>query len=294
MNTLNTDPNLIRKWRGPVMLGAGALIVLITLGACGRTVQPGNGGVRIRTLGPQAGVDHEAMASGWHINGVGESIVEFPVIQRTYSSTRDPNKDSTNNDEISFADNTGLPMTADVSITIQVQPQAAPSLFTKYRLSFDQLLDGPIRNDVRSAIAAETEKVSVDILYSGGRQGIIQRALSKVSNKWSREGVNIPQMDWIGSLRYPQSILEQMQNKTRMEQEALAAKALQAQAEAQAAAKVAQAKGDAESIRIINEALAVNPQYVQLEAIKKWDGHLPQVTGGSTPFVNLKAVGTPQ
>ena len=33
---------------------------------------------------------------------------------------------------------------------------------------------------------------------------------------------------------------------------------------------------------------SVTPQLLQLEAIKKWNDILPQVTSGATPFVNLK------
>jgi hypothetical protein len=47
--------------------------------------------------------------------------------------------------------------------------------------------------------------------------------------------------------------------------------------------------GEAESIRIINEALAANPRYVDLKAVEKWDGKLPQVTGSTgAPFINLR------
>jgi regulator of protease activity HflC (stomatin/prohibitin superfamily) len=64
-----------------------------------------------------------------------------------------------------------------------------------------------------------------------------------------------------------------------------------AKAQAQAEAQIAAARGHAESIRIINEALAANPRYVDLKAVEKWDGHLPQVTGGATPFVQLRPAG---
>ena len=143
------------KVRGVAVTIAGAaLIAAFALGltSCGKTVEPGNAGVKIRTLGTSAGVDPEPLPSGWHFRGIGERIVEFPVIQRTYSYTREPDERGPQNEEIAFADNTGLPMTADVAITLQVSPASAPNLYKTYRLSFDQLLDGPIRNDVRSAI----------------------------------------------------------------------------------------------------------------------------------------------
>ncbi|MFM8375982.1 MAG: SPFH domain-containing protein, partial [Phenylobacterium sp.] len=166
---------------------------------------------------------------------------------------------------------------------------SAPKLYETYRLTFDQLLDGPIRNDVRSAIAAEAEKVNVDALYSGGRQVVIQRALARVSAKWAKFGVVVSQLDWIGTIRYPDVILQAIQAKTRTDQETLTARAQVAKAQAQAEAQIAAARGEAESIRIINQALAANPRYVDLKAVEKWDGKLPQVTGsGGAPFINLK------
>jgi regulator of protease activity HflC (stomatin/prohibitin superfamily) len=278
------------KLFGRLIAGLAVLgLLLVGVVSCGTTVEPGNVGVKIRTLGGSAGVDHQPLSSGWHFKGIGERIVEYPVIQRTYSYTREPDERGPENEEIAFADNTGLPMTADVAITLQVNPASAPKLYETYRLTFDQLLDGPIRNDVRSAVAAEAERVNVDALYSGGRQLVIQRALARVSTKWARHGVTVTQLDWIGTIRYPDVILQAIQAKTRTDQETLTARAQVAKAQAQAEAQIAAARGQAESIRIINEALAANPRYVELKAVEKWDGKLPQVTGaGGAPFINLR------
>jgi regulator of protease activity HflC (stomatin/prohibitin superfamily) len=278
------------KLFGRLIAGLAVLgLLLFGVVSCGTTVEPGNVGVKIRTLGGAAGVDRQPLSSGWHFKGIGERIVEYPVIQRTYSYTREADERGPENEEIAFADNTGLPMTADVAITLQVNPVSAPRLYETYRLTFDQLLDGPIRNDVRSAVAAEAERVNVDALYSGGRQLVIQRALARVSTKWARHGVTVTQLDWIGTIRYPDVILQAIQAKTRTDQETLTARAQVAKAQAQAEAQIAAARGQAESIRIINEALAANPRYVELKAVEKWDGKLPQVTGaGGAPFINLR------
>lgn len=278
------------KLFGRLIAGLAVLgLLLFGVVSCGTTVEPGNVGVKIRTLGGSAGVDRQPLSSGWHFKGIGERIVEYPVIQRTYSYTREADERGPENEEIAFADNTGLPMTADVAITLQVNPASAPRLYETYRLTFDQLLDGPIRNDVRSAVAAEAERVNVDALYSGGRQLVIQRALARVSAKWARHGVTVTQLDWIGTIRYPDVILQAIQAKTRTDQETLTARAQVAKAQAQAEAQIAAARGQAESIRIINEALAANPRYVELKAVEKWDGKLPQVTGaGGAPFINLR------
>lgn len=45
------------------------------------------------------------------------------------------------------------------------------------------------------------------------------------------------------------------------------------------------ARGEAEANRLKRESLT--PELLELRAIEKWNGILPQVTGGNTPFVNI-------
>ncbi len=288
MVTLNSGlPTLPRQIR---VIAIGGVVVVVCLGglmACGQTIQPGNVGVKIRTLGPNAGVDRTPVSSGYHINLPGERIVEFPVIQRTYTYTRETDERGPENEEITFSDNNALPMTADVQLVMRIDPSKAPALYTRYRLTFDQIFEGPLRNDVRSAVAAETEQVSVEYLYRGGRQVVIQKALARVNRKWSTQGVEVSQLDWIGTIRYPQVILDSIQAKTKADADASAAQAQVAVAKAQADAKIEQARGDAESNRLLAQSIASTPEVVQLRAIEKWDGRLPQVTGNATPFINL-------
>ncbi len=273
----------------PIIVIALLLIgVTLTLSNCSTTVQPGNVGVKIRTLGASAGVDPVPMPARWYLVGIGERIIQYPAIQRTYTYTRESDDRGTENEEISFSDNNALPMTADVQIVLRVDPQSAPALYTRYRLSFDQLFEGPIRNDVRSAIAAETELVPVEFLYKGGRQTVIQKALARVQRKWGPQGVTISQLDWIGNIRYPQVILDSIQAKTKADADTLAAQARVAVAKAEADAKVEEARGQAESNRLLAQSISTNPAVVQLRAIEKWDGRLPSVTGSGTPFINLQ------
>lgn len=53
-----------------------------------------------------------------------------------------------------------------------------------------------------------------------------------------------------------------------------------------AQSKIAEAKGLAEA-QVLQKA-SLTSEYLQLEAIKKWNGILPQVVGaGSLPFINI-------
>lgn len=272
-----------------IILVAALAAISLTTVACGRTVEPGTAGVKVKTLGSGAGVQQSPLNNGWHATGIGERIELYPTIQRTYSYTREADERGPENEEITFTDRTGLPMTADVALTLRVNPTAAPGLYTKYRLTFDELLDGPIRNDLRSAIAAQTEQVSVDQLLAGGRQAIINGAMQRLQRKWSAEGVEISQLEWIGQIRFPDVILSAIKARTEADQQTLAATARVAVAEAQAKEKIAIATGDAEAYRLRGEALRANPQVLDQQAIAKWNGVMPQVVGnGATPFINLK------
>ncbi len=53
-------------------------------------------------------------------------------------------------------------------------------------------------------------------------------------------------------------------------------------------ANIAEAKGEAEAISIINDALSTNPNYLEWLKTQAWDGKLPLVVGeGGTPFIQI-------
>ena len=66
------------------------------------------------------------------------------------------------------------------------------------------------------------------------------------------------------------------------------AKQREANAVGVANANIAEAKGEAEAISIINQALAQNPNYLEWLKTQAWDGKLPLVVGDrGTPFVKI-------
>ena len=90
-----------------------------------------------------------------------------------------------------------------------------------------------------------------------------------------------------------------IESKVEAEQNALKAEndlrrieveALQREANAigLANANIAEAKGEAEAIGIINKALSENPNYLEWLKTQAWDGKLPLVVGeGGTPFIQI-------
>lgn len=283
---------------GFLLLGAGC-----TVSSCSTTVESGEAGIKTTRFGPNPGVQPVELRPGWHWKGIGEEIIVYPTRQRTYSYTREPNADGKENEEIAFADQTGLPMTADVNLTIRVRDDKAADLYARWRQPFDDLLDGQIRNDVRSAIAKETEQVPVSCnlnpvasgsgvsptpaatsaaavpctgsLMGAGRQQVIQRAFQRVRTKWAAEGVEISQMEWVGTIRYPPSVTAAVEARTQTEQRTLAAQQKAAEARANAEAAIETARGVAESTRLRGEALRANPEIIEQIYAERSQGLCP-------------------
>jgi regulator of protease activity HflC (stomatin/prohibitin superfamily) len=259
------------------MIAAVAAIALTTA-ACGKTVQPGQAGVKVKNL--TGGVDSTALPPGWHNTGFGEEIETYPTTQRTYTYSGD--------EKMVFTDKTGLALSGDVAATMRAQAASTPAIYQKYRQDFEELQHGQIRNDIRAAIAAEGELLSVEQLLGGGRQVLLSRAFKRVRPLWAKEGIEISKLEWVGPIAFPGSITDAIRARTQADQQVFAAQAQVAVAEANARVQVAQAQGTADANRIRGEALKSNPQVLEELAIRRWNGQLPQVTSGATPFVTLK------
>ena len=70
--------------------------------------------------------------------------------------------------------------------------------------------------------------------------------------------------------------------KMVQEQEAAKAKFTQRKAEIEAETAIIKAKGEGDSIRIRGEALDLNPGFIDLQIVEKWDGKSPLVIGGGS------------
>lgn len=302
-----------------------AVLAAFTVNSCSRTVESGEVGIKTTKFGANPGVQPTELPPGFHLVGIGERIIVYPTRQRTYSYTREANSDGKQNEEICFADMNGLQMCADVNLTLKVRENMAADLYAKWRLPFDDLLDGQIRNDVRSYIAKETEKVPVACsmlqkattaaataaaanvdpasvgedacpgqLIGTGRQAVIQRAFANLQRKWAIEGVDMSQMEWVGTIRYPGPVAEAITARAQAEQATLATRQKVAQATAEADRQIAEARGLAESTRLRAQALRANPEVLRQQEIERWNGMCPLnvktciVGGDAKPLVQAE------
>ncbi|KQS56004.1 hypothetical protein ASG17_08155 [Brevundimonas sp. Leaf363] len=285
-----------------VIVLLGTLLISVT--SCSVTVESGYMGIKTTKFGSNPGVQRAELGPGFHWEGVGEKIRTYPTLQRTYSYTREPNSDGGENEEITFSDVLGLPMTADVALTFRVREDKAADLYATWRQEFGDFIDGPLRTSTRAAIARETERLPVACsavqpdttpgpipgdaapaaptvadcpgqLIGPGRQIVLQRAMQALQREWAPQGLEISRMEWVGSIRYPESVLQAIQSRTTAEQNTRAALERVNLERANAEARIAQARGQAEANRLLAESIRSNPEVVRLREIERTLGLCP-------------------
>ena len=291
------------------MVGVILLLIIVGAGAvssCSVTVESGYMGIKTTKFGPNPGVQRAELGPGFHWEGIGEKIRTYQTLQRTYSYTREANSDGRENEEITFSDVLGLPMTADVALTFKVREDKAADLYATWRQEYEAFIDGPLRTSVRAAIARETEKLPVACnaqqsaepaavsaapegaasagtdaddcpgqLIGPGRQIVLQKAMQALQREWGPQGLDIIRMEWVGSIRYPESVLAAIQSRTTAEQNTRAALERVNLERANAEARIAQARGQAEANRLLAESIRSNPEVVRLREIERTLGICP-------------------
>ena len=120
------------------------------------------------------------------------------------------------------------------------------------------------------------------------RDEVSEKILEHVRHKLAQFDINVESISLVNfgfSADY-QKAIEQKVIATQMKQKA--EQDLE-RVKVEAQSRIAQAEGEAKAIAI--QAQAIQNQggqaYVQLKAIEKWDGNLPNVMSGAVPFINV-------
>lgn len=264
------------------------LALALALAACGQ-VRPGHVGIKVNQYGSGAGVSSEPLGVGTYFTPFGTQIIEYPVYTQTYTYSQNPNEGAAQNEEFTFQDKNGLNIESDIAVSYSVNPSLAPKLYSKFRTDAQGLVAGQIRNAIRDSLNNRASQLGVEEIYGPKKQALLAAVQSDVAGYFRPYGLNIEKLFYAGTVRMPQQVRDQINQRIANEQAALAAQANVATATANAQAKIEAAKGDAEANLLIAQSIRANPEIVQLRAIEKWNGVLPVYTagGGAVPFISL-------
>lgn len=283
-----------------------ALIGLSVIGC--QKVPAGYKGVKVYLLGGEKGVDHEELGVGRYWIGINEELYLFPTFKQNYAWTQNPTEGSPNDESITFQTKGGMEVGADVGITYSILPDKVSDVFTAYRRGVHEITDVFLRNAVRDAFVDVASTMDVESVYGSGKTAMVDEVQKRVALEVSPIGIQIEKIYLIGKLRLPPTVVAALNAKIEATQKAQQRENEIRQAEAEAKKKIAEAQGEAESMKARAkgqaEATLVNAkaqaeanrllsksltkELVEYEKATRWDGKLPQVTGG-TPLINFSS-----
>jgi len=272
------------------------LLSLLAVAAC-TDVPAGNVGVKVNLFGSDKGVDTEVLPPGRYWLGMNEQLFVFPTFMQNYVWTKDPAEGSPNDESVSFQTADGMTANADIGISYSIDPAKVTTIFQTYRRGVEEITDTFLRNMVRDALVKEASNKPIDYVYGAGKGELIEAVQADVAEQVEPIGIKIDKIYWIGDIRLPQTVIDSINAKNAATQMAQQRQNEVAQAKAEADKKIEEARGQAESLLRIAEAQAkanqvlsnsLTPEFVQYQAITKWDGKLPTMTGSAAiPFIDV-------
>lgn len=170
-----------------------------------------------------------------------------------------------------------------IAVNYAVDPAKVVNLFSTIGTNYKETVIDPA---IQEAVKATTANFTAEELITK-REQVSSDVTTALKTKLAPLGISVSSIS-IVNFDFSASFNTAIEAKVTAEQDALAAKNKLAQVQYEAQQAVEEAKGKASALTIESAAINSNPQILQLRAIEKWDGHLPQVTGSATPFINLK------
>jgi len=285
----------VRQRARRIVTGIVALVaVLVLLPSTFTYVNPGYVGIVIHRAG--GGVDPVPLGNGVHARiPFVTGIEEYPIFLKTIVLARNTTEGSALNDEINVNSVEGQPLSLDVSLSFQLDPAQTPKLYTTFRTDIDQITHGFMKQTIRQALQEVVGTEPVADVIGPKKAEATTRVRQKISEKLAPMGFDVKQFT-INELRAPQAVMDAINQKNVMQQQALTAQnelqknTFNAQGDSIKAAGRAKAiTAEAEAQARANELLSrsITPTLVQYELAKKWNGAMPTVTGSATPLLQL-------
>jgi len=180
-------------------------------------------------------------------------------------------------------------------MNFHIDPSYVNDLYQKVGLDFANKVIDPAFNDFVKEVVPIYQ--ITEILPK--REEIRKRAMIKLGDNLSRYHIIVDDI-YFANIRFSPEYEKAVEAKQVAQQQVETQRQVLAQREIEAHQKVATAKGEAESILVVaqgqakaNEVLSrsISPILVEYKGIEKWNGILPQVSGGAVPFIDIGKMG---
>src|SRR6185295_11493161 len=283
-----------RKIRRVLGLIVVLVVALFLLPTTVTYVNPGYVGIVIHRAG--GGVDKIPLGPGLHFrNPLTTGIEEYPVFMQTLVLAKSPSEGSRANDEINVNSKEGQPISLDVSMSFELDPDKAPALYSTFRRDIESIQHGYVKQSVRQALQEVIGNEEIAAVIGPKKADAVNQTQGLLSQRLAQYGIIVKQFT-INELRAPPAVIEAINQKNVMQQQALTSQnelqknTFQAQGDSikamgHAKAILAEAEAQAKANELLSRSVTAN--LVQYEMAKKWDGKMPQVAGGAMPLLQL-------
>jgi len=263
------------------------VLSISALSGCDK-VPAGYRGVIVNLYGSDKGVDELSVGVGRYYLGWNKELYLFPVFLQNYSWKEAQ--------AITMQTSEGLSIKTDAGITYSIQPDNVVKVFQKYRLGIDEITNTFLHNMVRDAMNEVASTMTVEQIYGSGKEDFISRVNQLVKKEAFANGIEVDKIYLVGSFELPETVIQSINSKIQATQNAMKVENEVATARAEAQKTVVEAQARAQQITINAEAQAkankiladsLTKEFVQYQAILKWNGVLPKMTGNAIPLINM-------
>jgi len=244
---------------------------LIYFTACTR-IDAGYDGILIKQYGSDKGVQDVSLVTGRVFYNLWTEDVEQMA---TFVQTVDYTAFNVNAKD-------GSSFSVDPTLSFGVTKGESPRIYTKYRKDLDVITQTTIYNYVKDAFRIQMNKYTTDEIVSNREkfETDVQTTLQKVLEK---EGFFLEQLT--SGLRYPQTIVDAVNNKNKAIQDAMAMENKFRLAEARAKIKIIEAETEKRANELKQQSLT--PLLIQQQFIEKWNGKTPLYSNAPTLFKSV-------
>jgi regulator of protease activity HflC (stomatin/prohibitin superfamily) len=270
----------------------GVIVLLVLLPTAMTYINPGHVGIVIHRVG--GGVDPTPLSPGIHArNPLTTGVEEYPTFMQTVVLNRSANDGG--NDEINVNSVEGQPLSLDVTMSFELNPAKVPALYSTFRTDIATIQHTYVKQAIRQSLQEVVGNEEIAAIIGPKKAETVGRVTRLLEQRLSGYGILVKQFT-INELRAPASVMEAINQKNVMQQQALTAQnelqknQFQAQGDSikaagRAKAILAEAEAQAKANRLLAES--ITPTLVQYEMSKRWNGQMPQVTGNAMPMIQL-------
>lgn len=276
------------------------LVAFLILSFCGcacETVKPGEVGIKVNYYGTAKGVENLPIVTGrvWY-NPFTEDVKTYPTFMQQAVWTRDVTEGSPTNEEITLNSIEGSTMSVDVGLTYSFVPEKVPSIYMEFRQEAKEITHGYMRQKVRDSINEIASTMKVTDIFGQHKQQMLNDIKAKLKKELEPKGFSIDGVSFISSFRVDPRVEQSINMTIEASQKSIESQNKVAQIRAEADQAIEKARGTSEAVLLEAKAKAeanrilaqsISAELIQYEALQKWNGVMPQVTGQNMPFIQV-------